>query len=92
MSCSKPLPLSKLAAYKKRIKQAQTLELHLSEVVSENTVKLIRSHADAVGCPREFIFFPLLTTIAYCCGAGTSINVNQEWQEPIIIWFVCAAR
>ena len=50
--------------------------------------------SDAIGCPLEFIIFPLLTIIAVagCMGINARIAINQMWTEPAIVWFIVAAN
>lgn len=78
--------------HKKRIEIAQNIEFP-ENVLREDTINnLLIAHSQAVGCPKEFILFPLLTAVAYCMGIKTEIRVNPEWIEPAILWFVVAAR
>ena len=49
-------------------------------------------HADAIGAPVEFIFYPLLTAVASCMGVNSRIRINQTWTEPSILWFIVAAK
>lgn len=55
-------------------------------------LKTVRAHADTVGAPTEFIFFPLLTVTALFMGTNAQMCVNSEWHEPAILWNVVAAR
>ena len=41
---------------------------------------------------NEFIFYPLLTATAFFMGTNAFVNINPEWQEPSILWFIIAAR
>jgi hypothetical protein len=51
--------------YRKRIRHAQSVAFPGVEATSCNMLsKLVSAHADAIGCPKEFIFFPLLSAIA----------------------------
>ncbi len=54
--------------------------------------KLIGAHADAVGVPIEFIFWPLLTAVASFIGTNGHIQINSESIEPSSMWFVIAAK
>ena len=54
--------------------------------------QLITAHADAIGVPLEFIFWPLLTAVASFIGTNGQIRINSEWVEPSIMWFVIAAK
>lgn len=53
---------------------------------------LVDAHADAIGVPHEFILWPLLTAAASFMGTNAFVQINAEWLEPSIIWFVIAAR
>ena len=39
----------------------------------------------------EVNFYPLLTATASFVGTNTFVNINCEWQEPIILLFLIAA-
>ena len=43
---------------------------------------------DAIGCPLEFIVFPLLTIAAACMGVNAHVAINGMWKEPAIVWFI----
>ena len=93
------MSLSKLSSLdhqkvSRRLQKAQaTRSFSIStEFFSEDLVKLVNAHSNAIGVPPEFILWPLLTTTASLMGTNASIKINQEWFEPSIIWFVIAAR
>lgn len=50
------------------------------------------SHAKSIGVPKEFLFFPLLTTVASLMGTSTCIEINKKWKEPALLWFVIASK
>ena len=77
-----------------RLQKAQTNRSFAisTEFFSEQLVKLIHAHSNAIGVPPEFILWPLLTTTASLMGTNASIKINDEWLEPSIIWFVIAAK
>lgn len=46
-----------------------------------------------MGCPNEYIFFPLLTVSSSFIGTNRKIKINDSWEEPSIVWFnVCARK
>ena len=71
--------------------QASRIEF-TNGLFSENLIKLVNAHADAIGVPFEFILWPLLTAAASFMGINAHVQINREWPEPAIIWFVIAAR
>lgn len=81
-----------LKRYKKRIKQCSKLTIDIDDIAGRDTGRMVTAHSKAVGCPPEFIFFPLLTALAFCAGIQASVKVNPEWSEKLILWFVVAAR
>ena len=57
------------------------------------TRNLVRAYADSLGCPEEYILFPLLTVTASFIGTHGRIHINDSWEEPAIVWFnVCARK
>jgi len=42
--------------------------------------------------PKEFLFFPLLKTVASLMGTSTCIEINKKWREPALLWFVIASK
>jgi len=79
-------------SFQRKLATAQSNTLDFSTILSQNLVKLTTALADAVGCPVEFLFFPLLTIVASCIGVNGSIQINLIWQEPAILWFIIAAN
>ena len=78
--------------FKAKLQRAQSTCIELSGIISEPLFGLCTSLADAIGCPVEFIFFPLLTIVASCMGINAQVNVNPLWSEPAILWFIIAAN
>ena len=86
-----PENLTKALIYQ-RISLAQGISFPW-ERTSPNTRQLVRAYADSLGCPDEYIFFPLLTVSASFIGTHGKININDSWEEPSIAWFnVCARK
>ena len=77
---------------KARISSAQGLTFDWDKCCSPSLIRTIEGHADAVGAPKEYIFFPLLTVVASFMGVNARMCVNPEWSEPAILWTVVAAR
>jgi hypothetical protein len=61
-------------------------------VCSDQLLKAVSAHAEAIGAPKEYIYFPLLTVIASFMGVNAEIKINDEWCEPPILWNVIGAR
>ena len=76
-------------SFQRKLATAQSNTLDFSNILSPNLVKLTTALADAVGCPVEFLFVPLLTIVASCIGVNGSIQI---WQEPAILWFIITAN
>ena len=79
-------------SFHNKLVKAQSSCLDLADVLTPTVVVLINALADAIGCPVEFIFFPLLTIIASCVGINGTIRINDTWSEPAIMWFIVAAN
>lgn len=77
---------------KKRTAAAQAIEHKWETACSEELLRIITAHAKAIGAPKHYIFFPLLTVSASFMGINGSITINEEWKEPPIMWNVVAAR
>lgn len=78
--------------FKVKLQKAQCLCLDFSNIASEPLVGMCTALSDAIGCPIEFIFFPLLTIVAACMGINAQVKVNPIWYEPAILWFIIAAN
>ena len=76
----------------RRLQEANQHRLSLQQHLSPTLHRLVNCHADAIGAPVEFIFYPLLTAVASCMGVNSRIRINQTWTEPSILWFVVAAK
>ena len=61
-------------------------------VLSVPLLAMFVALSDAIGCPLEFIIFPLLTIVAGCMGINAHISINEMWNEPSVIWFIVAAN
>ena len=66
-------------------------ELDLSSICDGNMVKLLTSHLQAVGVPKEYIFFPLLSTVSSFMGQSM-IRISEEWTERCSLWTAVVAR
>ena len=78
--------------FKARISKAQGIKLKWKDTCTPKLLKTVSAHAEAVGAPKEYIFFPLLTVSASFMGINARISINDEWSEPAIMWNVVAAR
>lgn len=77
---------------KKRITREQSVQVDWTKACSTDLLKTVEGHAKAVGAPKEYIFFPLLTVAASFMGVNAKVDINQEWSEPAILWTVEAGR
>ena len=77
---------------KARITNAQNIKLDWERVCSPTLLRTLSAHADAIGAPKEYIFFPLLTVTASFMGVNACMHINSEWQEPAILWNIVVAR
>ena len=84
------LSLQMSTPFHAKLMKAQSTCVQYATVFSEPLVCMCVS--DAIGCPLEFIIFPLLTIIAGCMGINAHVAINQMWTEPAIIWFIVAAN
>lgn len=80
------------APFHTKLIKAQSTCVEFGNVLSEPLVGMCVALSDAIGCPLEFIVFPLLTIIAGCMGINAHASINQMWNEPAIIWFTVAAK
>ena len=84
--------LLSLPIIEKRISDVQNTRFDWPSVCSSKMVTFLDSHAKSVGVPKEFLFFPLLTTVASLMGTSTAIEINKKWREPALLWFVIASK
>ncbi len=76
----------------RRLQETNQRRLPLQQYLSPTLHRLVNCHADAIGAPIEFIFYPLLTAVASCMGVNSRVRINPTWTEPSILWFVVAAK
>ena len=76
----------------KRLKNAQEHRFEWRKICSQTVLTFLESHANSIGVPKEFLFFPLLTTIASLLGTNSNIEISSKWKEPSIIWFIIASK
>ena len=77
---------------KVKLQKAQSSCVEFDKIASVPLVGMCTALSDAIGCPVEFIFFPLLTIVAACMGINAHVKVNPIWYEPAILWFIIAAN
>ena len=68
------------ADMKARISKAQGAKLNWKNHCSSKLLKTITTHTEAVGAPKEYVFFPLLTVSA---SFMARMDINEEWSEPV---------
>ena len=61
-------------------------------VCSAEMNNFLDKHAKSIGVPKEFLFFPFLTTVASLMGTNTTMEINSKWKEPALLWFVIASK
>ena len=84
--------LPSLPIIEKRISDVQNARFDWTSVCSSEMLTFMDSHAKSIGVPKEFLFFPLLTTVASLMGTSTCIEINKKWREPTLLWFVIASK
>lgn len=77
---------------KTRVEKAQKIALPWEKACSNELLRTVTAHAEAIGAPKHYIYFPLLTAAASFMGINARVVINDEWAEPSIIWNVVAAR
>ena len=77
-------------AIKARIEMAQKVPMHWERACSDEILRTVTAHAEAIGAPKHYIYFPLLTVSASFMGINAQISINEEWKEPPILWNVVA--
>ncbi|KAL5017111.1 hypothetical protein ScPMuIL_006700 [Solemya velum] len=75
-----------------RFNKTQEINFNVREVTDALTYDFISAHASFLGCSELLIFSPILAAVASCMGPKTTVQINSEWQEKIILWFLVAAR
>ena len=75
-----------------KLMRAQSTCVEFESVLSVPLLAMCVALSDAIGCPLEFIIFPLLTIVAGCMGINAHISINEMWNEPSVIWFIVAAN
>ncbi len=69
---------SKLSTNAHLLETAQSKRISFGDgFVSARMTQLITAHADAIGVPLEFIFWPLLTAVASFIGTNGQIRINS---------------
>ena len=93
MSLLHKLPdnLNKALIYQ-RISAGQAISFPWDKT-STKTRNLVQAYSNSLGCPDEYIFFPLLTVAASFIGTNGTMQINDSWEEPAIVWFnVCSRK
>ena len=81
-----------MASLVQKLRTANERRLDLSNQLSIPLYHLVNCHADALGVPKQFILYPLISSVAACIGVNGYIRINQTWVEPSILWLVVAAK
>ena len=67
--------------FKARISKAQGIKLNWADTCTPTLLKTVSAHAEAVGSPKEYIFFPLLTVSASFMGINAALTMNGVSQQ-----------
>lgn len=70
----------------------QRILFHLEKAIDPNVFSFVSNYAECIGSAKELIFFPLITAIASCMGEDATVQVNPEWNEKIVLWYVISTR
>ena len=86
-----PENLSKTLIFK-RIAASQSVAFPWKDV-TKKTFQMMQAYSNSLGCPDEYIFFPLPTKTASIVDTNGIVKINKFWEEPSIVWFnVCARK
>lgn len=78
--------------FQAKLIKTQTNCVDFPTVLCEPLLALHVAMSDAIGCPLEFIVFPLLTFSAACMGVNAHVAINEMWKEPTILWLIVASN
>ena len=81
-----------LSEIDRRVTAAQKVVLDFETTTTPPIKDLIKANANAIGTPLEFIFFPLLSVSSHFMGPNTRVMINDQWNEPLILWNVVLAE
>lgn len=77
-----------IAEIDRRVLAAQKVLSDFEEATTEPVKVLVKAHANVIGCPPIFIFFPLLSVASHLMGPKSRVKLNDKWKEPLILWNV----
>ena len=76
-------------AFVRRMREANAKRLDLSRHPGPAVHRTVNCHADAIGVPPEFIFYPLPTAVASCMGVNGSVRPwiieSMDWKRAYVI-------
>lgn len=78
--------------YSCSVRHTQRINLDLSSIMDPMLYALISRQVDAVGCSKELILFPLLSSIAALTGPKTVVQITPDWKERLVLWYLVASR
>lgn len=91
-SCDQIANVERQRKYIERFRNAQKEKIKWKVILENDVYELIDTQSQIIGCAKELVLFPLLTTVASCMGPGTIIQVNPNWSEKMILWCLIGAR
>ena len=87
-----PFLIQMCTPFQAKLTKAQNNCVDFPSVLCEPLLALCVAMSDAIGCPLEFIVFPLITISAACMGANAHVAINEMWKEPAILWLIVASK
>jgi len=78
--------------YLTRFKNAQGVQINWEDVLGNDLFKFVTLHTENLGCSKELLALPLLSATSSCMGPQTTVKVNSNWTEKVVLWCVVAAR
>lgn len=75
----------------RRVALAQSILFDIETCTTSLIKDLVKANCNAIGSPQEFIYFPLLSVASHFMVPHTRVVINEDWQEPLILWNVVLA-
>lgn len=85
------MPLLNNAEIDQRVATTQAVVLNIDDVATPRMKRLVKANAEAIGCPFEFILFPLVSIACHFMGPNAKVKIRENWLEPLILWSVVLA-
>ncbi|KAL5016470.1 hypothetical protein ScPMuIL_006059 [Solemya velum] len=78
--------------FHRRFMSTQRILFSLDKSIDPDIFSFVSNYAECIGSAKELIFFPLITAIASCMGEDATVQVNPEWKEKIVLWYIISSR